>query len=273
MSDAAQAGTIRRAAEPPAPVLFAAREAELAALDRLPRSLWLSALTHSLGQLAARLAALPRMRAGLAAGQAPDDPAWPRPALAQAIDATFAALDLARPCGAHPELADQVLRSLLWHLDRVVDGLDRGLALEAAETAALAAFADDWRERTGTIDALVHVLGDAGDMLKNIHWDRMRGLLRSDAWQEVVRIRALLEDLPGLSGVIRGLGRAVVSDVPDAARRAPIAVMQEEESIRMAQRVTRVPDLPGQTRGVRRSGRVARMLPAEALLLGHPRLR
>ena len=40
----------------------------------------------------------------------------------------------------------------------------------------------------------------------------------------------------------------------------------------MSRRV-RVPDLPGETRGVQRSGRIARMLPAEAMLLGHPRLR
>jgi uncharacterized protein with von Willebrand factor type A (vWA) domain len=31
--------------------------------------------------------------------------------------------------------------------------------------------------------------------------------------------------------------------------------------------------MPGETRGVRRSDRIARMLPAEAMLLGHPRLR
>jgi uncharacterized protein with von Willebrand factor type A (vWA) domain len=35
----------------------------------------------------------------------------------------------------------------------------------------------------------------------------------------------------------------------------------------------RIPDMPGETRGVHRSDRIARMLPAEAMLLGHPQLR
>jgi uncharacterized protein with von Willebrand factor type A (vWA) domain len=52
-----------------------------------------------------------------------------------------------------------------------------------------------------------------------------------------------------------------------------VEVVEETTALREDRRVTRVPDLPGETRGVRRSARVARMLPQEAMLLAHPRLR
>ncbi|MGP1678990.1 MAG: VWA domain-containing protein, partial [Burkholderiales bacterium] len=42
---------------------------------------------------------------------------------------------------------------------------------------------------------------------------------------------------------------------------------------RPQRRSVHVPDMPGETRGVHRSDRIARMLPAEAMLLGHPLLR
>ena len=45
------------------------------------------------------------------------------------------------------------------------------------------------------------------------------------------------------------------------------------EALRAEARTVRVPDMPGETRGIHRSDRIARMLPAEAMLLGHPRLR
>jgi len=166
-----------------------------------------------------------------------------------------------------------VLRSLLWHLDRIVDLEDRGLSREAAEARVLEEFAEDWKERSGEIDELVDVLGALGDLGKNARWDLLRGLLRSTGWQQVVRIRRLLEQLPELARRVRELGRARQTDLPDEAQPVLARAMEQAASLRMETRTTRVPDLPGETRGVRRSGRVARMLPAEAMLLTHPRLR
>jgi uncharacterized protein with von Willebrand factor type A (vWA) domain len=52
-----------------------------------------------------------------------------------------------------------------------------------------------------------------------------------------------------------------------------VEVLDESIAQRMERHTVRVPDMPGETRGVHRSGRIARMLPAETMLLGHPRLR
>jgi uncharacterized protein with von Willebrand factor type A (vWA) domain len=49
--------------------------------------------------------------------------------------------------------------------------------------------------------------------------------------------------------------------------------MEQAVALRAETRSVRVPDMPGETRGIHRADRLARMLPAEAMLLGHPRLR
>lgn len=49
--------------------------------------------------------------------------------------------------------------------------------------------------------------------------------------------------------------------------------MDDAVARRPESRTVHIPDMPGETRGIRRSDRIARMLPAEAMLLGHPRLR
>jgi uncharacterized protein with von Willebrand factor type A (vWA) domain len=185
----------------------------------------------------------------------------------------LAALELPGYCRGQADLTELVLRSLMFHLDLIVDYMDRGAGREAAEDQALAAFHEDWAERCGEIDELIEVFGDASELCKHNRWDLLRGLLKRGGWQEVLRIRRLMERLPELAGCIRRLGRARATDEPDRARRSEVqAVMQITRPVARPRRL-QVPDYPGETRGVRRSGRVARMLPAEAMLLAHPRLR
>lgn len=261
--------------EPPASLLFAEREARLSMLDTLPRPLWLGSLINAEGRVESRLIALVALGADLVAGVLPFGAIgrWPSDALANELATIFRRLHLAAYCEGKPALAQQVVSSLLWHLDHVVDYQDRGASRADAEARALADFAEDWRERCGVVDELTAVFGDLGDLSHDAQWGDMKGLLRSEAWQEVLRIRRLIERLPELARLIRGLGRDRATEVEaDAAVRwkerlapavAPVSVP----------RPVRMPDLPGETRGVRRSGRVARMLPAETLLLAHRRLR
>ena len=255
--------------------LFERREAALAALDRLPRNLWLASLVNSQGALEPRLDTLAALRDALAAGTLPEaaSATWPDPGLAAPLGATLRDLGLPALCRGHTEFAGQVVASMLWHLDRIVDYVDRGDDEAAARARALAAFADDWEERCDLVDELVAVLGAADDLLKNTHWDRLRGLLRSDGWREIVRIRRLIETLPQLSSLLRRLGRALPADERDAAGRIEPEDGDATTALRPQARTVRVPELPGETRDVRRSGRIARMLPSETMLLAHRRLR
>lgn len=259
----------------PRPWLFEGREGRLAALDDLSRKHWLGGTIHSQGALEPRLAALVALRRGLFAGELPTVDAWPwpPPAIAAALAGAMTELSLARHCAGRQELADTVVMSLLFHLDFIVDYIDRGAGEAGAIALAIDAFTDDWRERCGQFDELVEVFGMLPEDDKNTNWDRLRGLLRSSEWQEVVRIRRLLERLPELAKLIRNLGRTCPTDEDDPDRRQAAEVMEPATAQRRHCREVRIPDMPGETRGVRRSDRVARMLPAEAVMLGHPALR
>ena len=259
----------------PAPLLFAAGESRLATLDGLARSLWLGGLTNSQGSLEPRLAALAALRHELLAGAAPLAEDWPWPPLpvAQALGEAIAGLGLPRYCREQQELTDTVLMSILFHLDFIVDYVDRGAGEARALQMAIEAFTADWQEHCGEIDELVEVFGMVPDDCEHSRWDRIRGLLHSEGWQEVLRIRRLLAGLPALAKIIRELGRSRLSADDDKAAQTIVEVMQQAVAQRAEARSVRVPDMPGETRGIHRSDRIARMLPAEAMLLGHPRLR
>jgi uncharacterized protein with von Willebrand factor type A (vWA) domain len=256
----------------PDSLLYERLEAPLAPLARLPRGLWLWSLIHSQGWLESRLVGVEHLRESLLRGEAVAA-GWPPAPLDEKSVVVLDALELPRYCRGQTDLVDQVLRSLCFHLDLIVDYVDRGDDAAAATARALDAFAADWKERCGMIDEWVAVFGDFDDLVKNTRWDLMRGLLRSGGWQEVVRIRRLIEMLPDLGRIIRQLGRARVTDDTDDSHRCDVQAMEETMTLRQVLRSVRVPEYPGETRGVRRSGRVARMLPAEAMLLLHPRLR
>jgi uncharacterized protein with von Willebrand factor type A (vWA) domain len=257
----------------PASLLYERLEAPLSPLDRLPRGLWLWSLVHSQGRLVARLAGMERLRSALLEGHADADAGWPPPPLARRVAEVMAAVELPGHCAGEPALTETVLRSLCFHLDLIVDYMDRGDSAEAAATLALDSFAKDWQERCGMMDELSAMFGDYGDLVKNTRWDMMRGLLRSGGWQDLVRARRLLEAVPELARIVRQLGRARATDEPDASNASDARIMEEHLTLRQVERIVQVPDYPGETLGVRRSGRVARMLPAEAMLLLHPRLR
>ncbi|HHW64560.1 MAG TPA: VWA domain-containing protein, partial [Rhodocyclaceae bacterium] len=256
------------------PRLFEAQESQLAPLDRLPRSLWLGGMTHAGGELVSRLAALETWRGALLGGVLPDPlPAWPSPALRERLREVFIRLRLAGYCTGREELTDTVLQGLLFHFDLIVDYRDRGASEAEANAMAMDAFAADWAERCGEMDELIGAFGDLGDLLKNTRWDALRGLLRSSEWREVLRIRRMIERLPELARIIRSLGRALAAAEPSDASHALETVTEPAAAQSFIARRQRVPDMPGETRGIHRSGRIVRMLPAEAMLLGHPQLR
>ncbi|MCX7172249.1 MAG: VWA domain-containing protein [Proteobacteria bacterium] len=256
-------------------LLFETEENRLAVLDGLERKLWLGGLTNSQGCLEPRLASLAALRQEIFAGCLPaaETWLWPQLPIARALYEVMANLALPGYCAGQEELTDTVLMSLLFHLDFIVDYRDRGAGEAEAARMAIDAFAEEWRERCGQIDELIEVFSMLPDDGNINRWDQLRGLLRSSGWQEVLRIRRLLERLPELVRIIRGLGRSRLSDEPDASNQTTMEIIDEAIAQRLDSRTVHVPDMPGNTRGIHRSDRIARMLPAEAMLLGHPRLR
>jgi uncharacterized protein with von Willebrand factor type A (vWA) domain len=259
----------------PRPLLFEVEEARLAVLDDLARKLWLGGLTNSQGRLESRLQSLAALRRELCGGVlAPVETwLWPPFPIAEALHQVIADLGLAGYCAGHEELTDTVLMSMLFHLDFIVDYRDRGASGTEAVRMAIESFASEWRERCGQFDELVEVFGLLPDDANNTRWDQLRGVLCSAGWQEVLRIRRLLQGMPELARIIRMLGRRLPSEVDDAKDQTTLDVLDQAIARCTRRHTVHVPDMPGETRGVHRSDRIARMLPAEAMLLGHPLLR
>ena len=126
-----------------------------------------------------------------------------------------------------------------------------------------------WQERARVWAEVFDVFGDLGELLGR-GWDLSQGVLRQTGWLEIQRLHKLLAQLPQLREIVRTLGRmqealegeAVLETVFQPVRRL------EQELLEV-----RTPLVPGEMRGIERSGDISRMLPAEAAMLGHPRLR
>lgn len=236
-------------------------------LAALPRELWLPGLVTACGDSAHRLAHLRGWLDALVDGRLPD------PTLdfgdAQALAPMRRAvgeLELASLARGVPALAEQVLRTMCWHLDRIVDQQPR-LSREAAVAASAAAFRDEWTlEKSGWEEALALMQG-LGD-LAHLRWDELRGRLTSREWREAQRLSALLAHLQPLADLIRSLGR---SHHHPQRPPAPVArPLPNDAPLPLAERETRLPDAPGELMGIRHSDRLERMLGSEAMQLRHP---
>ena len=93
-----------------------------------------------------------------------------------------------------PALAEQVLRTLLWHLDRIVDHQPR-LSRDAAIARVADEFRDAWQDETAGLDEDLALLQGLGD-LAHLRWDELRGHLNSRPWHAARRASEWLRQLP-----------------------------------------------------------------------------
>jgi uncharacterized protein with von Willebrand factor type A (vWA) domain len=240
-------------------------------LDALPRGLWLPALITSIGDRAGRLTDSATWLQALTDGRLPPaDADFGDAAAVLPMRDAVGELGLAPLCRHTPALAEQVLRTMLWHLDHVADQQPR-LTRNGALQQAASDFRAEWQAQTGGLDddlALLQGLGDAA----RLRWDQLAGHLNSRPWQAARRASDWLLQLPALAELIRRLGRAERCVRPDPA--AP-AVPEQRPTPPVALRAveTRLPDAPGEITGVRFSSLPERMLSSEAVMLRHPVLK
>jgi uncharacterized protein with von Willebrand factor type A (vWA) domain len=158
----------------------------------------------------------------------------------------------------------------------VIDPATRGrLEREAQRMAAARSYSadaslmDGWGEQALAWAEIAEVFGDLGDLMGR-GWDLSLGVLKQTGWRDLLQLRKLLETLPQLTEVVRSLGRLHESEGEASVVEMVMAPIQRLEEER---REIRVPYIPEETRGLERSGEISRMLPMEAVLLGHPALR
>lgn len=284
-------------------------ERRYAFLDDCPESLLQDVVTLPIGTLQERVAGVRRWREALLAGRLPSESEpWPSGGTALPVRRALAELNLVRFCKDQPEIVDALLKDILVALaghsavlrGEIADALRKLEALERTRHEGLvqsvrlddetvrrlraqaerevgqrdrgadATLIDAWGERARAWAAITEVFGDLGQLLGR-GWDLTQGVLRHTGWLDLLRLRKLVEQLPQLREIVRALGRLQVSTSHEASIAekvlAPVKRLEEER------REVRSPAVPTETRGVERSGEIARMLPIEASMLGHPRLR
>ena len=175
-------------------------------LNALPRELWRWAVVCSSGPATRRLPELAHWESALMGGTLPD-PAhdFGDAAATQALRPLLAELDLLTLTRQSAPLTRQVLQSLLWHLDSLIDRpadepRDDAIARMRSE------FRDSWDVQRQGWDEVLALLQSLGD-LAHLRWDDLAGQLNRREWQEARRIGQLLQRLPALASFIDGVGR------------------------------------------------------------------
>ena len=240
-------------------------------LQPLPRAVWLPSLVASAGEPRARLRDTRVWLQALQAGELPPVQADFGDAAAvlplRSVVGELALPALARGVAA---LGEQVLRMLLWHLDRIVDHQPR-LGRDEAIAEVTREFREAWTLQSAGLEESLALLKGLGE-LAQLRWDELSGHLRSRPLAVARRAAELLQQLPELNALIERLGRSERSVEPwlsvqatDADGPAPPVPLRAVQ--------TRLSGAPGEITGVRFSSQPERMLASEAVMLHHPVLR
>lgn len=241
-------------------------------LDGIARELWRWSVVCSGGTAEARLAQAQPWHDALLAGRLPEaahdfgDPDAVRP-----LRALLTELDLLTLTQGSTSITRQMLQSLLWHLDSLIERPATETRAQAIARMA-AEFRENWTlQRQGWEEAL-SLLKSLGDHA-HLHWDDLKGQLSRREWTEARRIGGLLERLPALAQFIDGVGRRQLAAHQPLARTVrPETQAPERAAPQPTDDDERHPE-PTAVDGVHRSRTLARMTGSESLNLTHPVLR
>lgn len=243
-------------------------DASHARLESLPRTLWLGTTVTACGTRDRRLDDVLRWKSALHRGELPPIEAdFGDPDAASAIRRAVGELALPSMARGVDAAVEQVLRTMLWHMDRLIDRA-AWQSREQAIVAMEAAFREEWIEqRTGweSIAALLLGLGD----LAHLSWAELQGRLNTREWALAQALSAELARAPEIVALIQRLGRGMERP-PFAAPRAQDHAQQAPHTAPAVARITRLPDAPGEMHGVKLGGKVSRMVGAEAAQFTHP---
>lgn len=128
---------------------------------------------------------------------------------------------------------------------------------------------NSWHERLEAWKQLNSVFGDLSQMLGR-DVDITKGILKHQHWKHIERLQGLLQRIDEFKKIVNALGRLQES------------LDNEEEIENFFESISRVVEeiqekvvdyIPEEMSGIERSGSISRMLPQEALFLGHPKLK
>lgn len=236
-------------------------------LAALPQGLWRGAVVTASGTPPRRLADLARWRDALSQGALPATEAdFGDVQAVRPLRAAVSQLALPALANGRPPIVEQILRTMLWHLDALIDRAS-GESREAAVARMVEEFSAQWQQLRGDWEQVLALCPELGET-ESLAWADVAGLLRSRAWDEARRLSAVLAARPALAALVRSLGRsrpardAPPSDTPpDAGAQAAHA---------LAPIHTELAGQPGPLRGLALGDRIERMPSADAVQLRHP---
>jgi uncharacterized protein with von Willebrand factor type A (vWA) domain len=243
-----------------------ALEARLRALDGMPRTLWLPAIVNNEGDPFDRVGWVDRALGRLVDGVSPlgdVPPAVLAPELVSAYEPVFARLDLAGLSCRQQALAEQVLRSLLWHVDRIA-ALSELFPRHEAIARSAAAYEAEWQERGEAMREVMRLVESLDGVAQAARWSELQGLLQSSAWQAILEASERVARMPQLAELIRRLGRVRPGDL-HRPRPEPLPAEGRAVDRVLRERDAELPGAPIELEGVGRSGDLSRMLPTEAV--------
>ena len=241
-------------------------------LAGIARELWRWSVVCCCGTAEDRLAQATPWHDALLSGRLPDaaldlgDPEAVAP-----LRRLLTELDLLTLTRGNTSLTRQMMQSLLWHLDSLIER-----PATESRTEAIARMADEFRDnwslqRQGWEEAM-SLLKSLGDHA-HLNWDDLKGQLNRREWAEARRIGGLLERLPSLAQFIDGVGRRQLAAHQPLGRTAlPETSASDQAAPRPTDDDERRPE-PTAVDGVHRSRAIARMTGSESRNLTHPVLR
>lgn len=193
----------------------------------------------------------------------------PRPITSpQAQNETNLNVESQHPAGATPAAEPQIAST-----NAAAHSLDTEPSQQLAITAEHSAdyieeqwreLAESWHELSELFDELSSFLGRG--------WDLTRGLLASGGWRAIIRYRKLIKQLPYLQQLVAMLGRLRETSGSNDEQSITEQIFTPVRRIVNVEEEVITPHAVNETGGITRSDDIARMLPMELALLGHPRL-
>jgi uncharacterized protein with von Willebrand factor type A (vWA) domain len=142
---------------------------------------------------------------------------------------------------------------------------------EEGISKSIATLRGNWSDRSRVWSEIWDVFGDMGELLGRGR-DLARSVLRHHGWQEIARLRKLLESCKELTELIRTLGRLqerTDEKAPSVMERIFVPIRRAVDEWREVQ----TEFAPHEVHGLTLSDDISRMIPAEAVTLGHPVLK
>ncbi|MCF6256016.1 MAG: VWA domain-containing protein [Gammaproteobacteria bacterium] len=272
-------------------------------LDALPETLFDRVVTLAYGNLQERVRGILFWREHLLRGSLPpvDDIFWPEPDIANIIHQRLHAVELLPLCHDEESLVDQILQDICTAIESILQRqahntsnlFDDILAQQPPKNTTNSHQSEQntvddnppatiefnnledvakgleqqwiklvfqWKETRETFSSMGTRLGRG--------WDLSKGILTTAGWHDFIAYRKLIHDHPQLKKVISILGQK--QQTVSAHKRSRISTTSNNTLITAEKPVKT--ESPLSTQGVTRSGDIARMLPQEAVFLGHPKL-